>query len=128
MKPDIIRVAIFFLGGSAVLCGCSVVQKIFVELNPFLVSGYYVPFLYGGVSGAAIGLYTERIRDLNLRLQKRVDTLESFLPICSNCKRIRKPDADPKRMESWEDVETYISDKTASQFSHGICPECARKL
>jgi hypothetical protein len=31
-------------------------------------------------------------------------------------------------MESWEIMEAYISARTATQFSHGICPECRQKL
>ena len=65
---------------------------------------------------------------LNAKLQLRVNTLESFLPICANCKKIRKPDSDPKEMDSWEHIETYISQRTSSLFSHGICPECMEEL
>lgn len=68
------------------------------------------------------------IGKLNAQLQHRVNTLESFLPICANCKKIRKPDSDPKTMDSWEHMETYISKRTSSTFSHGICPECMEEL
>jgi len=68
------------------------------------------------------------IGKLNAKLQHRVNTLESFLPICANCKKIRKPDSNPKEMDSWEQMETYISEHTSSQFSHGICPECMEEL
>lgn len=59
------------------------------------------------------------------RSAKRIAQLESLLPICMICKKIRKPDADPEREESWETVEHYINERTGSQFSHGLCPECA---
>jgi len=68
------------------------------------------------------------IGKLNAQLQQRVNTLESFLPICANCKKIRKPDSDPKDMDSWDHIESYISERTSSQFSHGICPECREEL
>ncbi|NPE30656.1 response regulator [Methanococcoides sp. SA1] len=58
-------------------------------------------------------------------LQARVKALESFLPICSLCKKIRKKDAEPKNQDSWVQMERYISEKTGSRFSHGYCPECA---
>ncbi|MCK5521415.1 MAG: response regulator [Candidatus Marinimicrobia bacterium] len=61
-------------------------------------------------------------------LQKRIDNLESILPICANCKKIRKSNADPKSQDSWEGVEHYISRFTDSMISHGICPECALSL
>lgn len=60
-------------------------------------------------------------------LQQRVEALERFLPICSACKKIRKKDSNPKSQESWVQMESYISEKTGSQFSHGYCPECYEK-
>jgi hypothetical protein len=51
-----------------------------------------------------------------------VKTLQGLLPICAWCKRIR----DDKGY--WMQVETYIGRHSAAQFTHGMCPECARKL
>ena len=50
------------------------------------------------------------------------NTLGSFLPICANCKKIREDD------DSWTAIEVYIRDHSETEFSHGICPECAKKL
>ena len=50
------------------------------------------------------------------------NTLGSFLPICANCKKIREDD------DSWTPIEVYIRDNSETEFSHGICPECAKKL
>src|SRR6202451_2392798 len=47
-----------------------------------------------------------------------VDRLQSLLPICSYCKRIR----DDRNY--WQQVETYVSTRTGVQFSHGVCPDC----
>jgi HAMP domain-containing protein len=51
-----------------------------------------------------------------------VKTLSGLLPICSSCKRIR----DDKGY--WNQIETYVRDHTDAEFTHGICPECAKKL
>jgi PAS domain S-box-containing protein len=51
-----------------------------------------------------------------------VKTLEGILPICASCKQIR----DDKGY--WTQVEAYISNHTGAEFSHGICPECMKKL
>jgi len=51
-----------------------------------------------------------------------VNTLGSFLPICASCKKIREKDG------SWVSIEAYISDRSETEFSHGICPECAKRL
>jgi len=58
---------------------------------------------------------------------KRIARLESLLPICMVCKKIRRPDADPALDESWEKIERYINERTGSKFSHGLCPTCAEK-
>lgn len=51
-----------------------------------------------------------------------VRTLSGLLPICSSCKNIR----DDKGY--WKQVEVYVEEHSQAQFTHGICPECARKL
>jgi GAF domain-containing protein len=60
-------------------------------------------------------------QELELTLSE-VKTLQGFLPICASCKKIR----DDKGY--WNQIEKYISDHADVQFSHGICPECAKKL
>jgi hypothetical protein len=79
------------------------------------------------VSGALIGLLMLHIRFLSRALNK-IQALENLLPICSKCKRIRKPDADPMSMDSWQPVEIFFREKIDSEFTHGICPECAAQL
>lgn len=52
----------------------------------------------------------------------RIKVLSGLLPICASCKKIR----DDKGY--WNTLETYISDHSEADFSHGICQDCARKL
>ena len=47
-----------------------------------------------------------------------VKTLQEFLPLCSYCKKVRDD------QNYWTQIESYISNHTDTQFSHGICPEC----
>jgi uncharacterized PurR-regulated membrane protein YhhQ (DUF165 family) len=61
------------------------------------------------------------IQDLQKALSE-VKTLRGFLPICSNCKSIR----DDKGY--WNQIEAYIRERSDAEFSHGICPDCAKKL
>jgi hypothetical protein len=44
--------------------------------------------------------------------------LSGLLPICSHCKKVRDDHG------AWEQIETYISERSNLFFSHGICPEC----
>jgi len=54
-------------------------------------------------------------------LLSAVKVLNSLLPICSYCRRIR----DSK--DYWQSVEDYVGQHTDSKFSHGICPDCLGK-
>jgi hypothetical protein len=60
--------------------------------------------------------------------KRRVRTLEGILPMCANCKKIRKEGAAPTDPKSWMPVDSYITDHSEAKFSHGICPECAKAL
>lgn len=51
-----------------------------------------------------------------------VKTLRGLVPICAACKKVR----DDKGF--WNQVEAFVSAHSEARFSHGICPECARKL
>lgn len=52
----------------------------------------------------------------------KVKQLSGFLPICASCKKIR----DDRGY--WQQIESYIHEHSEAQFSHGICPSCAKKL
>jgi DNA-binding NtrC family response regulator len=51
-----------------------------------------------------------------------VKTLNGLLPICASCKKIREDTG------YWRQIEEYISRHSEAEFTHGICPECAKKL
>lgn len=58
----------------------------------------------------------------------QIKTLEGLLPVCCNCKKIRVEQGDAHDQQAWVPFERYIRDRTEADFSHGICPECAKKL
>ena len=58
--------------------------------------------------------------ELNVRLHE-IKTLSGLLPICAWCKNIRDDQG------YWQQLEGYIGQRTAAQFSHGICPSCMEK-
>jgi len=60
-------------------------------------------------------------RELRLALE-RVRTLAGLLPICAWCKRVRDDSG------YWTQVESYLSHHSGLEFSHGICPTCARDV
>ena len=52
----------------------------------------------------------------------QVKTLRGLLPICSSCKKIRDDQG------YWQQIESYISRHSHAMFTHGICPDCAKRL
>jgi len=54
-------------------------------------------------------------------LEREVQTLRGLLPICSFCKKIRDGEG------TWQPLEGYIGERSGAEFSHGVCPECARE-
>ena len=73
-----------------------------------------------------------RIANLKRDLAKRVAELQEalanvkrlsgLLPMCAYCKRIRD-DGD-----YWQQLESYLSDHSEAEFSHGICPPCLERV
>lgn len=52
----------------------------------------------------------------------QIKKLSGLLPICASCKKIRDDQG------YWQQIEAYIRDHSEAEFSHGLCPECAKKL
>ena len=73
-----------------------------------------------------------RLRRLQIELSKSVSelqkalqdirTLRGIIPICANCKSIRD-DAG-----AWQEVENYVREHSDADFSHSLCPACAKNL
>lgn len=66
------------------------------------------------VSGGIVALYLHR-------KQLQIKTLQGLIPICAHCKSIRTDSG------YYQKLETYISEHSDAQFSHGICPDCYEK-
>lgn len=63
-----------------------------------------------------------RVAERILRYATQVRQLEEMMPICSYCKKIR----DDKNY--WQQIEKYINERTGSEFSHSICPDCYQRV
>lgn len=80
-------------------------------------------FLVGLNLLAAVGLVILIVDGMRLRAEAtehQVHRLEGLLPICSYCKRIRDEN------DTWQSIEIYVRDRSDADFSHGICPDCAK--
>lgn len=63
----------------------------------------------------------QRTRELEQALAE-INALQGIIPICASCKKIR----DDRGY--WNQLEVYISQHSGAEFSHGICPDCAKEL
>lgn len=63
----------------------------------------------------------QRVAELQEALAN-VKRLSGLLPMCAYCKRIRD-DGD-----YWQQLESYLSDHSEAEFSHGICPPCLERV
>ena len=114
-------------------------EAIFGKIDTLMGKAVYVAiFLLLLLGGAVIVLYVMAQSDITKRkmaekekenliieLQKslsEIKQLSRILPICSSCKKIRDDEG------YWQQVESYISEHSETQFSHSICPDCMRKL
>lgn len=52
----------------------------------------------------------------------KVELLTGMLPVCSSCHRIRDNKSE------WQTLDVYLSKKTRTKMTHGICPDCMKKL
>ena len=65
-----------------------------------------------------LSIMNDELRDALSHVKK----LQGMLPICASCKKVRDDDG------YWQQIESYISDHSDAKVTHGICPECMRKL
>lgn len=59
-----------------------------------------------------------RVAERILNFTHQVRRLESLIPICCYCKKVRN-DGD-----LWEQIEQYVNERTGADFTHSICPHC----
>ena len=122
------------------------IETVFIEGNANVeagfsaVSGQIIPYLFTGYkfvqqeSNYLVGVgldISDRVKtekekeNLINKLQEtlsQVKQLSGLLPICASCKKIR----DDKGY--WNQIESYIKEHSEAEFSHSICPDCAKKL
>jgi len=103
----------------------SLAVVIFIALVAFLISGRFYKLNRSLKEEMSRRREIESEREkLVVNLQeaiKEIKTLRGIIPICSHCKKIR----DDKGY--WSQIESYISEHSEAEFSHGICKDCAEE-
>jgi len=94
----------------------------FLIYRAIIVNGLKKPYsiMFRNLKKSEEALRREKDRLEQAHSQIRI--LSGLLPICASCKKIR----DDKGY--WNQIETYIHTHSEAKFSHGICPECMKKL
>ncbi len=96
--------------------------------SSFLVTFLFMASIVILIAGDIGNQLAEKINALEekkvalLNANKEVTILQGILPICSTCKKVR----DDKGY--WNQIESYIRDHSDADFSHSLCPECAKNL
>lgn len=108
---------LFFLLGY-----CAVAGIFFLRLDFFSDILVALVFLFGALF-VLLGLHIQIRMLLEIK-----NTLQGLLPICASCKKIRTAEGTPDAPASWTNIEQFISAKTSASFTHGICPDCLKKL
>jgi hypothetical protein len=54
--------------------------------------------------------------------QRKVKLLSGMLPVCAWCKKVRID------QDHWQQLEAYIHDHSEADFTHTLCPACAREM
>jgi hypothetical protein len=89
------------------------------SVRDFQLTGEPATFEVGKGVPAEVADLMHGVEEMQGRLS---NSLQGLLPICSACKKIR----DEKGQ--WNQIESYIRSRSEADFTHGICPECARRL
>jgi hypothetical protein len=97
--------------------------------EPHVVTGRELRLLTALAQQAAVAMENARLYESEAAARRQAETalaqvkqLHGLLPICAWCKKVRND------QNYWEQIESYVSQRSAATFSHGICPECRDRV
>ena len=88
-------------------------EKLMVKFRSLIESHLEIIYI-----NESLGDRNKRLVDYLMELQ----ALRGLVPICSSCKSIK--DAQ----DNWNPIEHYLIRHPEADFTHGLCPECSKKL
>jgi glucose-6-phosphate-specific signal transduction histidine kinase len=111
---------------SGIISGLLAVPIVVWSYRHFLSDAdVWVEIIFMAVIAVSVAFVISKFVNDTRKLQKalsEVKTLSGLIPICASCKKIR----DDKGY--WGAVESYISEHSDASFTHGICPDCMKRL
>jgi PAS domain-containing protein len=78
--------------------------------------------IYGLITASPFSYEDQNFFLLVIEDISEIAELQRMIPICSVCHKIRDEE------EAWSKIETYFKDTWDVDFSHGLCPECYKKV
>jgi len=91
-------------------------------LTPLLLKFVYLPMKNNlGELEKSRQELKDTIKELAVTLTE-VKQLRGIIPICASCKKIRNDEG------LWQQIEAYIEEHSEADFSHSMCPECAKSF
>jgi len=90
-------------------------------LKDVLVSSVLVVGLVLLVVFSLLTFYMRKATRIIYSKTEEIRVLSGLLPICSACKKIRND------QNHWEVLETYITKRSESEFTHSLCPDCLKQ-
>ena len=95
---------------------------LFICIVPLIYVFFYRPFLLDIEARKKVELEKEATIVELKKAMDEIKILKGMIPICAKCKKVRD-DAG-----YWQHIEVYIRERSEAEFSHGICPDCAKEL
>ena len=95
-------------------------EVVSAEGTPEWYEGTMIPIVRDGRVSSVI-IVTRNVTAARLAEQE-LDMLRRLLPVCAWCKKVRTEDGE------WQPLESYLESTSHSRITHGMCPECERKV
>lgn len=76
--------------------------------------------VFKGYIGSCVDVHEHKLGEIEKN--KKIGILEKFIPMCSWCSSVRKDDG------YWDRISDYLNTEYGVTVTHGICPNCRRKL
>jgi hypothetical protein len=93
-----------------------------IFIVPLLYIFFYRPFLLDIKERKKVEMEKEATIVELKKAMDEIKILKGLIPICAKCKKVRD-DAG-----YWQHIEVYVRERSEAEFSHGICPSCAKEL
>jgi hypothetical protein len=93
-----------------------------IFMVPLLYVFFYRPFLLDIKERKKAEMEKEATIVELKKAMDEIKILKGLIPICAKCKKVRD-DAG-----YWQHIEVYVRERSDAEFSHGICPDCAKEL